>query len=589
MIVIFTNKNLSIKKLTIYIFSIIYILYFLITSISLYAYSKFEFNRSKLLIDNSNTILSQQIGEIINNISDVSKYPLLTPQIDDLYDILYQKENYEIISYNYLRKLCEMMLIQNTSINGAYIYNLDGIGVSSNRNNFNETLKNSKSENWFTESLSNGSSTSLFANISTNNIFNSTSTTPENLIALTRKIPDLNTNKTIGILLVTISLDKFKTLLTTNLPFKSQVLSIYDSDNNLVVSSNEDFYIDTLNSTIDENFSIIKTISKKNSFFNFRTKVPYSDWTIINSIPSYELYKVNKLYLFFFITNLFFFLVLISILFMLFLKRIFNPIKTLVTNMSANNLEKNLNQELIYDKNDEIGLLFKSYNEMKSRINNLITINYKNKIEQKELELGQLQIQINPHFIYNTLESIHMMAEINNDLSTSKMAQYFGTIIRYSMNRKINTVTLDKELSIINNYIYLQKIRFDQTFIIENNVPSNLLNCEVIKMIIQPLIENAIYHGLSECNEYGKIIIQGKKIDQNLILTISDNGIGMNESTLNDLNDYINDKNNKFTGIALRNINRRLKLKYGDIYGLEIFSKENKGTQMILTLPYIIK
>ncbi|MBM6862079.1 sensor histidine kinase, partial [Clostridium saudiense] len=112
----------------------------------------------------------------------------------------------------------------------------------------------------------------------------------------------------------------------------------------------------------------------------------------------------------------------------------------------------------------------------------------------------QLQNQINPHFIYNTLESIHMMAEINDDLETSIMAEYFGSIIRYSMNRKINTVTLNKELEIISNYIYLQKIRFEQLFTIENLVPDELLNCEIIKMIIQPLIENAIYHGLSECS-----------------------------------------------------------------------------------------
>ena len=97
--------------------------------------------------------------------------------------------------------------------------------------------------------------------------------------------------------------------------------------------------------------------------------------------------------------------------------------------MEANNLEKNLNSTISYNRDDEIGSLINSYNEMKSRINDLININYKSQIEQKELELRQLQNQINPHFIYNTLESIHMMAEINDDLETSIMAEYFGSII----------------------------------------------------------------------------------------------------------------------------------------------------------------
>ena len=169
------------------------------------------------------------------------------------------------------------------------------------------------------------------------------------------------------------------------------------------------------------------------------------------------------------------------------------------------------------------------------------------------------------------------------------MSEYFGSIIRYSMNRKVNTVKLREELNIIDNYIYLQKIRFDQLFIIENLITEDVMECEIIKMIIQPLIENAIYHGLSECSSNGKIIIQGQKVYNQLLLTISDNGIGIDTDTLKDLNDYINDKNNKFKGIALRNINRRLKLNYGEKYGLEIFSVLGKGTSMVLTLPYIVK
>ena len=333
----------------------------------------------------------------------------------------------------------------------------------------------------------------------------------------------------------------------------------------------------------------ITYISNEIKYVKCENYIPESNWILTNTIPKSEIFRVNSLYIILFFTNLLFFLLLTVILYIFFIKRIFNPIKSLVINMSTNNLEKNLNSTFSYNRDDEIGSLINSYNAMKSRINDLININYKNQIEQKELELRQLQNQINPHFIYNTLESIHMMAELNDDLETSIMAEYFGSIIRYSMNRKINTVTLDKELEIINNYIYLQKIRFDQLFTIQNLVPDELLNCEIIKMIIQPLIENSIYHGLSECSGDGKIIIQGQKIDNNLLLSISDNGIGMDEATRDNLNDYINDKNNNFKGIALRNINRRLKLNYGSNYGLEIFSIEGKGTSMVLTLPFIIK
>lgn len=582
-------KNLSIKKLTLLIFLFLYIIYFLITSISLYSYSKYEFTRTKQLNEKSNEILSYQITDKVNSISEVSKYPLLAPELENIHLILREQTLDNIDNYNYLRKVCDMMLIQNSSINGAFIYDLSGNNVSSTRNSYSAETKNPYTEKWFTSSVSSLSGTMFFSDLTSDDIFVSPTKNDERLIGLTRQIIDFSNNKVTGILLLTISADKFQWLLSSNIQYDNQMLSIYDDSNKLIASSNENFSNDFSLSSLNFKDSVGTLTYNKNKYFLYESTISDLNWTIVNAIPNSTIYKSNFIYVLYFITNLIFFMILICILYVCFIKRIFNPILTLVKNMSSNNIENNLNQELSYNNNDELGLLFKSYNEMKSRISNLININYKTQIEQKELELKQLQNQINPHFIYNTLEAIHMMAEINGDLDTSKMAQYFGSIIRYSMNRKINTVTLEKELNIIDNYIYLQKIRFDQLFTIENNVPETLLQCEIIKMIIQPLIENSIYHGLSECSSEGKIIIQGEQIGDELLLTISDNGIGIDDDTLRDLNGYINDKNTKFKGIALRNINRRLKLKYGEQYGLEVFSVKGNGTSMVLTLPFIVK
>lgn len=586
------KKTLSIKKLTLYIFTFMYLIFFLITTFNLYIYSKQEFNKTEKLIKNFNTSLSQQISEKINSISDVSKYPLLIPEINTLHTILKENTEYKINNYNYLKYICEMILIQNYSIDGAYIYDLKGRGVFTTRNSSNDTLINPTLESWFQESISSDSSLSIFSNINSSSIFDINHTNDENLIAITRKILDINTNELTGILLVTVPYTEFLNLLKKDLPFNNQIISLYDSNKNLIMQTDKNSLIDEygnndifFTSKFEPN---IEYISSNTTYIVTYNNISNCNWTLINTIPKNEAFRVNSLYIISFIINLLFFLFVSVVLYLFFNKRIFKPIQLLSKNMESNNLEKNLNKEVSFNRADEIGVLFKSYNNMKSRINDLININYKNKLEQKELELHQLQNQINPHFIYNTLESIHMMAEINDDLETSTMAEYFGSIIRYSMNRRINTVTLEQEIKIINNYIYLQKIRFDQLFTIENMITDELLNCEIIKMIIQPLIENAIYHGLSEYSENGKIIIQGVKRDNDLLLTISDNGIGIEESTLKDLNDYINDKNHKFNGIALRNINRRLKLNYGENYGLEIFSIKGKGTSMVLTLPFIV-
>lgn len=585
------KNDISIKRTTILVFIIMYVLFFLMTSINLYSYSQYEFSKTNKVIKNFNTTLSQQIYEKFNNLSDVSKYPLIIPDIDKLHSILTSNEKYEINDYNYLLYLCEMMLIQSESINGAFIYNLSGNGVFSSRNTPNSIIKNSLPETWFKTFLENDDTISFIPFIKSTDIFEYTSSNSENLIGIARKIIDLKTQEVTGVLLITIPISDLLKILTKDLPYNNQILSVFDSMGNLIVSSNYDIdfssFFDELNTTSTE--PSVKTITNIDPYFTTSNKIPLTNWILISAIPNADVYSINSLYIFSFITNIIFYSILLIVLYNLFINRIFNPINYLIDNMEKSHIEKNLTSNLTYNKNDEIGILVNSYNEMKGRINDLININYKNKIEQKDLELKQLQNQINPHFIYNTLESIHMMAELNDDEETSIMAEYFGSIIRYSMNRKINTVKLKEEINIIDNYIYLQKIRFDQLFIIENLITEDILECEIIKMIIQPLIENAIYHGLSECSSNGKIIIQGQKIGNELLLTISDNGIGIQAEDLKDLNDYINDKNNKFKGIALRNINRRLKLNYGEQYGLEIFSILGHGTSMVLTLPYIIK
>lgn len=579
-------ENLSIKKLTTLIFSIMYVIFFLITTFSLYSYSIYESQKTEKIIKNFNSTLSSQIVEKLDNIYNVSKYPLLLPDINKLHSTLSDNKNYTIEDLNFLTKVCDMMLIQNDSINGAYIFNTNGNGTFSIRNLNNSKLKNVLQEEWFTKAINNDSQTTLIPYISQENIFNDNNLDNEPSIGFTRKIIDIQTKRTTGVVLLTLPISNIKGLISSYLPYNNQIISLYDNNEDLIISTEENNLIKSPTESSMNTLSYKPNLKEINKdYVAAFNAVESTNWILISLIPKTSAYHLNSLYLIFFIINIVFFSILFFILYLFFNKRIFNPLKSLITNMDKN-VENNLNYSFKYSANDEIGSLVKSYNEMKIRINDLININYKSKIEQKELELRQLQNQINPHFIYNTLESIHMMAEINDDLETSTMAEYFGSIMRYSMNKRCDIVSLREEIKIIHNYIYLQKIRFEQLFTIESFIDEEVMDCKIIKMIIQPVIENSINHGLSKCTEAGKIIIEGRHIENKLILDISDNGIGMTKETLQDLTDYINDKNEKFTGIALKNINKRLKLNYGEEYGLQIFSTINKGTNVLLTLPY---
>lgn len=587
------NTNLSIKKLNLIIFLVVYLIFFIISLINFLIYNTHEYNKSEKIITGYNESFTQQITGRINSLISTSKYPLLLPDLSDLNSILTSNKPLSTDDYNYLKYICDMMLIHNDYINGAFIYKLNGDGLYSVRNVDSSDLYNPVEEDWFKDILESKSFTTIIPRMSCNSLFKTHLYNDDLFIGVARKIVDIDTQKVTGIALLTIPHSSLINLLKVNLTFNEQVISIYDLSNNLILSTSEDMDIkipaDKFNSC--SSTPIIDSLSESDekTYVAAYNKISNADFVLVNYIPKSEVYMLNKSYFISAVINLIFAFMLFFTIYIFLIKRIFNPLNSLIDNMNLNNVEKNLNNNFNYDKKDEIGILVDSYNRMKLKINDLINVNYKNRILQKELELKQLQLQINPHFIYNTLESIHMMAEINDDEETSTMAEYFGTIIRYSMNRHVNTVLLREEIEIINNYIYLQEIRFDQLFSIKNLISPDVLNCEIIKMIIQPLIEDCIYHGLSECENDGKIIIQGEKINDNLVLTISDNGTGIDDNTLKDINDYVNDKNNKFSGIGLKNVNKRIKLYYGEEFGLVIYSVYGKGTSLQLTLPYIVK
>lgn len=241
------------------------------------------------------------------------------------------------------------------------------------------------------------------------------------------------------------------------------------------------------------------------------------------------------------------------------------------------------------------------YAEVSNVINNYtehaIRHNYKT-IHDKQAELAALQSQINPHFLYNTLDCIRGQALIENNNSIAVMVEALGNLFRYSISRKGELVTLRDELANVQNYMMIQRYRFDNRFSLQINVnPEDEISyeCSIPKLIIQPIIENAIYHGLKEKLEDGIVSIEVTLFHHNLVLLISDNGEGMEPEVLSELNknirsnskffDHYNHNSSKNTGIALANIHKRLQLLFGEKYGLQVFSTLNQGTDVEILLP----
>ena len=222
-------------------------------------------------------------------------------------------------------------------------------------------------------------------------------------------------------------------------------------------------------------------------------------------------------------------------------------------------------------------------------------------IFDKQTELTALQSQINPHFLYNTLETIRGQALLDGNDEIARMTEALGAFFRYSISRKGTMVTLRDELANINNYMLIQRYRFSNRFSLEivvDEEDEEAYECMVPRLIIQPVVENAIFHGLEDMDENGKVTIEILLTEENLILMISDNGKGIPEEELESLNARIHSDDKRLlepqgkanrTGIALPNIDRRLRLLYGDGYGVNVYSTPGQGTDVEILLPASIE
>ena len=242
--------------------------------------------------------------------------------------------------------------------------------------------------------------------------------------------------------------------------------------------------------------------------------------------------------------------------------------------------------------NDEITILDRHFNTMLKRLDQLIQKNYIQQLEKKEAQLKSLQLQINPHFLYNTLETISSLAAIKNVFDICDLCEKLGDIFRYSLGKNYGEyVPLEQEIRHIQNYIFIQKSRFENQFDVIYDLQESLLKSQVLRFILQPIIENALSHGLKAKRDKGIVTITVKQKEGSLYIQVEDNGIGMTESQLVALKEYIQvnevSKIDKKKGIGIRNVNQRIKLACGNQYGITIKSKPDEGTCFTIKLPFI--
>jgi len=409
---------------------------------------------------------------------------------------------------------------------------------------------------------------------------------------LYRKYSDLN-----PVILIDVKIDTIKSIIKQANVSENTGVMFCNKSGNIIYTNNFQDNISNLGKDVtnqimkNDSGELTAVINGEKYLLTFGTS-NITGWKLITTTP-YSIIQndLTKMLLFDLIILLMvvFFTILISYLFS---KMIFKPIKKLQTGMSLVKSGK-FEFQLEANTNDELGQLVGDFNSMTTTINNLINEKYVAEIARKSAEFSYLQAQINPHFIYNTLQTISSMAVVYKVPEISTASKGLANTLRYSINTKNKFVTIKDEIDNLISYLEIQKLRFGDSLNYELEVDKEIYNYTIIKLLLQPIAENSITHGIDPKGIKGEIVISGGRVNENVFISIWDNGAGMSEdevenlmkninSTKDDIYGFFHDQHNN---IGLKNINMRIKMLYGEDFGLEIESQKDDWTRIIIKIP----
>ncbi|ANX01543.1 histidine kinase [Thermoclostridium stercorarium subsp. leptospartum DSM 9219] len=354
-------------------------------------------------------------------------------------------------------------------------------------------------------------------------------------------------------------------------------------DRNLLGKRNE-FTSKAINGFMDNNTFTTAKIAGKNYYVSYRD-IKGTSWKMVCFIPSLEYeWEVILLRNWIFLTILLCCL-LSFVLSVVISKDISKPVQDLSKKMQEVG-KGNFSVYIDYDAKDEIGVLSRRFNEMVSQVNLLIKKVYQEELLKQKAELKSLRMQINPHFLYNTLESINWMARMHGVPEIGRMVKALGDLMRASINGE-DFISVREEIRNIENYLTIQKFRYGDKISAEMDINPGILDVKIPKLIFQPIVENAVIHGIENKIGNGKISIEGFSENGTVILRVKDDGIGMDEELCSKIlsENHDSGKTDRHTHIGLKNVDKRIKMYYGEKYGIKIQSRKGCGTCVSISIP----
>lgn len=420
-------------------------------------------------------------------------------------------------------------------------------------------------------------------------VYRSNEKTFDNNITMVRKILGFKSGKELGIFIMHLDAKRIEDIYNDVNLAENGFILIVDSSGKVVSSSGNERNGSSVDALLlngvsqQPSGSFICKTAEGEMLVNYATS-EVTGWKVVSLVPTGSLMK--NIYIATGITILIAFIILICILVLSFVASnlIFRPIKLLKTQMKRVEMG-DLDITVQPISRDEIGELTQGFRNMVNEVRKLMQAQKEEHSKLKAAELLALQSQINPHFLYNTIDVALWYAKEIQSQEIQNILLSLANFYRISLSSGNNLISISNELAHVRSYIEIESVRFEGKFEVEYDIDEEILPYSIVKITLQPLVENAIKHGIRKRPGKGKIIISGRREGRKIILRIADDGVGMTETQIHDIMNKQVGGGEAARGYGIGNVNDRLVLQYGEEYGLKYTSEKGYGTTVEIVVP----
>lgn len=484
---------------------------------------------------------------------------------------------------DYIRSVLENVANSHREVAGIFIATKEDLYVSTGMSRISrDPFQN---ERWYREASENPEEIQLISVVTGRNIVTNRSYSIDDVFSLAKAVQDPETGEVLGVILLDIRHDIIQSSINGVTIGEKGFVFVMDQEDNIV-------YTPVNGIVYRVNPKWVKamepmSVQIQGGSYQIRSELsPYTGWRTVGVFSMDEVMSSVNTIVYILFTCVIISLVLVVIVSFKFSRTLTNPIfklKRLMKQAESGDLTVRFN----FQHNDEIGELGQSFNHMIARIDQLIQMVYVEQENKRTAEMKSLQEQIKPHFLYNTLDTISWMARDYDAEDIVRLVDALTNMFRIGLSHGKDIITVKEEITHVSNYLYIQKIRYKDKLNYVIHVDESLYAVEVPKLILQPLVENAIYHGVKAKRGGGTITITGVPEGENLVFTVQDDGAGMLQEKVEELNRRMSERSvlDEKKSFGLFYIRERIQLCYGKGYGVHVESTLGEGTRVTITLP----